>query len=86
MYDKHDLSVEYYEPVLLNYEMLRYGELESQLMLAEMAGWTSGNDAFNFVLIIYFVKNLLKGVTGNVSWADIAVVLRNFLKDSFESY
>ena len=61
------MSVEYYEPVRLNYEMLRYGELESQLMLAEMAGWTSGNDAFNFVLIIYFVKNLLKGVTGNVS-------------------
>ena len=86
MYDKHDLSVEYYEPVLLNYEMLRYGELESQLMLAEMAGWTSGNDAFNFVLIIYFVKNLLKGGTGNVRLADIAVVLRNFLKDSFESY
>ena len=86
MYDKHDLSVEYYESVLLNYEMLRYGELESQLMLAEMAGWTSGNDAFNFFIIIYFVKNLLKGVTGNVSWADIAVVLRNFLKDSFESY
>jgi len=49
--------------------MLRYGELESQLMLAEMAGWTSGNDAFNFFIIIYFyfVKNLLKGETGNVS-------------------